>query len=189
MFNLLASQATLVAVFNDCSSTELDNIGNNLKLTTKCLNIDVKELQANRKTFGKLIPDVDNHTGSLSDGDLASLTNKQLLLSQENLISAVNTLCLTEAIMVRNNFINCLELIEEEAFIAPVATKLAVTKSLKATNNEKNNVAPINLSQIKQTLASALSSQEEKNQQIKNKLNALSPAKVSSLTQDKVEGL
>jgi hypothetical protein len=189
MFNLLATQAKLQAVFNDCSNTELENIRNNLKLTVAQLNVDAKELQSNRKTFGKVIPKAKSEITTLNSDELAKLTNKQLLLNQDHLIDAVNTLCLTEVIVVRHNFINCLELIDDEDVPAPIMTKLAATKPLKPASSEKNNVAPIHLSQIKQKLASALISQEEKRQQVKNKLNALSSSKVTPLKQDKVEGL
>ena len=189
MFNLLATQAKLQAVFSDCSNTELDNIRDNLKLTIAQLNIDAKELQSNRKTFGKVMPKVKSEITALSSDELAKLTNKQLLLNQEHLIDAVNTLCLTEVIVVRHNFINCLELIDDEDVPVAITTTLEATNPSKPASSEKNNVAPIHLSQIKQKLANALISQEEKRQQVKNILNALSSSKVTPLKQDKVEGL
>jgi hypothetical protein len=182
MFNLLSNQTKLLKLVNNYTEQEFGIVCTNLKLTIELLSISANDLLANRRTYGFLLPQSDAVKIRNSEEPLMAI-NARLLLEQKNLISAINTLCLTEAIMVRDNFINCLELLneqnDEDEKTKEVEQKTIIkTTPEKSTErvvvvNEKSNVSPIRLTEIKQRLAQAVQVSAEKQDSIKNHLNNL----------------
>lgn len=182
MFNLLSNQTKLLKLVNNYTEQEFGIVCTNLKLTIELLSISASDLLANRRTYGLLLPTEDVVTKKLSSKEPSIKINTQLLLEQKNLISAINTLCLTEAIMVRDNFINCLELLNEQddedenSYKVKQQTLINTPteqSSEKIVVSEKNNVSPIRLTEIKQRLAQAVQTSAEKQDGIKNRLNKL----------------
>jgi hypothetical protein len=125
-----------------------------------------------------------------------------ILLKKPLLITVINTLCLSEAMMVKANFINCLVMnsvgdqAELEAELNSFASSNELQSSDKASNAvtqktkallensasasetlNKNNVSPIRLTQIKQTFTTAVNAPAKSaiktNEDIKHKLNSL----------------
>jgi hypothetical protein len=183
MFNLLSNQTKLLTFISNYTKSELEIVCTNLTRTIELLNISARELLANRRTYGVLLPQ-DDAVKTLSGEEPLMVIKAQLLLEQKNIISAINTLCLTEAIMVRDNFINCLDLISEqndenedkknnevEQKVAIAITSEQSTETIAV--NEKSNVSPIRLTEIKQRLAQAVQVSSEKQNGIKNRLNQL----------------
>ena len=183
MFNLLSNQTKLLTFISNYTKSELEIVCTNLTLTIELLNISARELLANRRTYGVLLPQ-DDAVKTLSGEEPLMVIKAQLLLEQKNIISAINRLCLTEAIMVRDNFINCLDLISEqndenedkknnevEQKVAIAITSEQSTETIAV--NEKSNVSPIRLTEIKQRLAQAVQVSSEKQNGIKNRLNQL----------------
>ncbi len=181
MFNLLSNQTKLLKFISNYTEQEVKVVCRNLTLTVELLNASVDDLLANRRTYGVLLPQGDAIRTQNSEEALM-LINTQLLLDHKHIIRAINTLCLTEAIMVRDNFINCLEVINEENNEREISLHIK-QKSLKNNTQEqstvtivvskKSNVSPIRLTEIKQRLAQAVQTSEDKKEQVKNKLNKL----------------
>jgi len=170
MFNLLSNQAKLLTLLGSYSTEDLTIVSDNLKLTIKLLSHNVTQLLENRRAHGVLLPQADSLTLHLSDKEIQALDGKQIIIKQEYLISTINHFCLTEAIIVRDNFINCLEAITEEGCPIFPAT---IVKHEKTIALDKNNVSPIRLTEIKQRLAQAIQKTDKKQQQIKSRLNNL----------------
>lgn len=160
MFTLLANQTKLMDLLQNYSPQECEVVFANLKLTIELLNRCATELLANRRNYGVLLPQSDEKDKVLSGKKSKLVINKQLLLEEKTLIIAINSLCLTEAIIVRDNFSNCLELITEQNTETTVVT-------------EKSNVSPIRLTEIKQRLAKAVQISSNKQGDIKCRLNKL----------------
>lgn len=182
MFNLLSNQTKLLKLVSNYTEQEFGIVCTNLKLTIELLSISASDLLANRRTYGLLLPPADAVTKKLTSEEPSIEINPQLLLEHKNLISAINSLCLTEAIMVRDNFTNCLELLNEQNdedkktknVEQKTVIKTTPEKSTKSVVvNEKSNVSPIRLTEIKQRLAQAVQVSEDKKKQVKNKLNKL----------------
>ncbi|PKG86223.1 hypothetical protein CXF85_00455 [Colwellia sp. 75C3] len=183
MFNLLSNQKKLLKLVSNYTEQEFGIVCTNLKLMIELLSISTSDLLANRRTYGLLLPSADAGSKKLSSEKPSIKINAQLLLEQNNLISAINSLCLTEAIMVRNNFTNCLELLNEkndgDKKTKDVEQKTVIkTTPEKSTErvvivNEKSNVSPIRLTEIKQRLAQAVQVSAAKQDSIKNHLNNL----------------
>ena len=187
MFNLLSNQTSLLAVLSKSSKTDFEVINNNLQLTIKLLSRPANELLAHRKENGSILTQRDADITPLSNMQMQQLTLEQLLVEQGYILCAINSLCLTEAIIVRDNFINCLEIMETEIALPESKRSNNITYQQNETLVEKSNVAPIYLTQIKQKLAKALTAKEEKRQQVKAKLNALSTDNVSQIKPNKVQ--
>ena len=177
MFSLLSQQVKLLEQLNAYTATELKSVCKNITFILESLNIEVSQLLATRREHGVLLPYM-NKGRNLNVDEMNQLSLHQLLLNKSSLTQAVNTLCLSEAIVVRNNFNDCLESLAEkgdETFTALAGMNFTVDTSEKnhVGSTVKSNVSPIHLTQIKQRLAKATKSPSEKQIQVKNKLNSL----------------
>jgi len=180
MFNLLSNQTKLLKFVSNYTEQDFGIVCTNLKLTVELLSISTSDLLVNRRTYGLLLPPSDAGTKIKSSEEPFMVINAQLLLEKDNIICAINTLCLTEAIMVRDNFINCLEFIREHDGAKSIEEEqksvINITQEQSAEIviiNEKSNVSPIRLTEIKQRLAQAGQVSKEKRNSIKNRLNQL----------------
>lgn len=202
MFNLLSTPKQIEAELKGYSKKELDSVCKNMALIINALNVGVNQLLENRSIQGSFIPEMSKDDSRSNIDILEKLTLAQLLKSKTNLIKVINTLCLTEAVIVRDNFINCIESINDAdmktqpltPLIQPevvslsskelLSTPLFSNKSKVTTEEgsvktssekaiEKSNVSPIRLTEVKQRLAQAVSDSVEKQVQVKNKLNSL----------------
>ncbi len=175
MFNLLSNQTKLLTLLGCYSSQDIEVVSENLKLIIKLLSRSVTDLLEHRRISGVLLPQESNNIAELSHESIQALNCAQLLLNQEYLIKTINSFCLTEAIIIRNNFSNCLEFLTDEALqTSPLATIKEKKKETKNTNQvDTNNVSPIRLTEIKQRLAQAVQTPDNKKEQIKNRLNNL----------------
>jgi hypothetical protein len=182
MFTLLSNQAKLLTLLGYYSSQDLETVSANLKLTIKLLSHNVTELLDNRRVHGVLLPQEDP-AKNIQHQNIKTLSCEQLLLKQEYLINTINGFCLTEAIIVRDNFSNCLEFLAEEKFPTLPLAIVKQNKLEKVTITERDNVSPIRLTEIKQRLSQAVHSSENKHEQIKSRLNnLLAPSKTKTLT-------
>jgi hypothetical protein len=211
MLNILTDEQRLLAIFNNYNAEELNTACDNIKHVITALNQGATTLLANRRTHGILIVDGSIIKCPKNKGSLLDDTNKtpefhSILLEKALLISVMNTLCLSEAMLVKANFINCL-VINSDEFATELETELQthtdsneLKSSYKASHKEsngvieaikspveksaiatetlsKNNVSPIRLTQIKQTLTKAVNAPAKRsiktNEDIKHKLNSL----------------
>ena len=173
MFVHLSHQVTLIKQLNAYTDQEFGSAYNNITLVIESLNVEVSQLISYRREHGVLIPPT-HKDGSLNDARLNSLSLQELLLNKALLIQAVNTLCLSEAIVVRNALSNCLETIsEQKASIYNIIKTEEPVKINIEKPTDKPNISPIHLTQIKQRLAKANQETSDKQTKIKNKLNAL----------------
>jgi len=173
MFNLLSSQAKLLTLLGCYSNQDLETVSDNLKLTIKLLSHNVTDLLDNRRIHGVLLPQEVTEKRNSQHQEMKILSCEQLLLKQDYLINTINDFCLTEAIIVRDNFSNCLAFIAEESFPASPVVSVKENKVEKSVMAERNNVSPIRLTEIKQRLAQAVQTSENKHKQIKSRLNNL----------------
>lgn len=182
MFSLLTDQEELKTHLESLTDKEFKDCSNNLMLIITLLNGDVKELLVNRRVHGMLLPQQSQQLKADTSTDLSQVTLAQCINSQSLLTHAINSLCLTEAIVVRDNFINVLELISGEQFITEQINEQPINAECKV---EKSNVSPINLTAIKQRIEKANLDSNNKKDQIKNKLNSLlnTDAKKSNISQ------
>lgn len=174
MFNLLSSQTSLLTLLSKYSTQELEIVCDNLTLIIKRLSLSTTELLANRRNYSELLPQVNKVAGEETDADKTQvISSEQLLLDQNNLIKVINSFCLSEAVIVRNNFSNCLDFIVEQGVeILPIATVESEDSAI-SEGIRKSNVSPIRLAEIKQRLASAVQTRSAKQEQIKSRLNSL----------------
>lgn len=180
MFSLLSNKQRIFEQLSAFNSQDLTTAAENLTFVITSLKIEVSELLANRQKHGVLLPDENRKTDKPQFKDL---TLPQILLNHEELTATINTLCLTEAIIVRDSLSNCLTDLEEQGKLS--LTSLCHEKDTYITplnkesdkqaqkTSEKSNVSPIRLTQIKQRLALATKETSTKQTQIKEKLNAL----------------
>jgi len=179
MFNLLSSEKKCQKIMSSFTQKQLAIACSNLKLIIELLNTNTTDLLANRRDYGVLLPQGYTKKRSMSLEKLPAPTNEQLFMEQEYLIHAINALCLTEAILIRNNFSNCLaDILEEDEQIPPNKQNITLNNSTAQspeTNvvTEKSNVSPIRLTEIKQRLAQAAQSSTDKKDEVKNRLNKL----------------
>jgi len=172
MFNLLSSQTKLLTLLSQYPINELQVVCDNLKLITRLLNLNATELLANRRDYGVLLPQEDTINISIKK-EKPALPCNELLLDKRSLTKVINSFCLTEAILVRNNFSNCLDFITEQNIATQTIPVAKPANFDKTTDIEKSNVSPIRLTAIKQRLANAIQNPTEKQAQVKNKLNSL----------------
>lgn len=219
MFDILTDEQRLLTIFNNFNAEELSTACDNIKHVITALNQGATTLLANRRTYGALIVEGNiikhpKNKGALLDDMNKSPELQNILLQKPLLISVINTLCLSEAMLVKANFINCLvinsvdEQGELEAELNSFASSNELQSSDKASNvvsqktkallensasasetPNKNNVSPIRLTQIKQTLTKAVNAPAKSaiktNEDIKHKLNSLlnkPTAKTTELT-------
>tara|TARA_R100001377_G_scaffold8254_1_gene4320 strand:- start:2090 stop:2638 length:549 start_codon:yes stop_codon:yes gene_type:complete len=171
----------LLTLLSNFSTQELEAVCVNFKLTIRLLEQSVTELLENRRLHGALLPRENKSIDKVINKGIQKLSYEQILLEKEYLIMTINELCLTEAIIVRDNFSNCLEFITAQELQSSSVKKL-VNNTL-ATNKEsgadtaaiieKSNISPIRLTEIKQRLAQALIISDDKKEQVKSKLNEL----------------
>lgn len=175
-------------MLSNLSTEELKIVSVNLKMTITLLNQSVTKLLENRRLHGVLLPNesdsIDKAVHKLSQ----NLNCKQVLLEKVYLVITINKLCLTEAILVRDNFSNCLEFITERRI--QKSSILPVKFSTDSTNNEvvigrvahiaKSNISSIRLTEIRQKLAQALAPAETNKERVKSTLNKLAVAKKSA---------
>jgi hypothetical protein len=207
MFDILTDEQRLLTIFNNFNAEELSTACDNIKHVITALNQGATTLLANRRTHGALIVEGNiikhpKNKGALLDDMNKSPELQKILLQKPLLISVINTLCLSEAILVKANFINCLVInsvgdqAELEAELNSFASSNELQSSDKASNAvtqktkallensasasetlNKNNVSPIRLTQIKQTLTKAVNAPAKSaiktNEDIKHKLNSL----------------
>ena len=196
MFIALSNQATLLALFKAYTTQERDMVLGHLNTLINALNLPVDDLLDNRRKHGLLLPALllpkaTKQNNTMSDKALQALSTKELLLNQSYLIQAINTFCLSEAVLVRDNFSNCIEIFMdiEPSPITVNSVTAAQNENIKSSENkdsvEKNNVSPIRLTAIKQRLAQAAKDSADKQAQIKNRLNSLLTPAVTVLPTDK----
>jgi hypothetical protein len=211
MFDILTDEQRLLTIFNNFNAEELSTACDNIKHVITALNQGATTLLANRRTYGALIFEGNISKHPKSKGVLLDNTNKSpelhnILLKKPLLITVINTLCLSEAMLVKANFINCLvinsadEQAELEAELNSFAssnelqssyksgdkasntatqkTKTSLENSASASETQnKNNVSPIRLTQIKQTLTKAVNAPAKSaiktSEDIRHKLNSL----------------
>ena len=211
MLNVLINEQKLLTIFNHFNAEELSTACDNIKHVITALNQGATTLLANRRTHGALIVEgnIIKHPKS-NDGLLDDMNKspelQNILLQKPLLISVINTLCLSEAMLVKANFINCLVMnsvgdqAELEAELNSFASRNELQSSDKSSDKasntatqktkallensasasetlNKNNVSPIRLTQIKQTLTKAVNAPAKSaiktNDDIKHKLNSL----------------
>ena len=190
MFNLLSNQTKLLKFVSNYTEQDFGIVCTNLKLTIELLSTSTSDLLVNRRTYGLLLPPSGAGTKIKGSEEPFMVINAQLLLEKDNIICAINTLCLTEAIMVRDNFINCLEFIREHDGAKSIEQEqksvINITQEQSAEIviiNEKSNVSPIRLTEIKQRLAQASQVSKEKRNSIKNRLNQLLDKPTATISQ------
>jgi len=215
MLDILTNEQKLLTIFNHFNAEELSTACDNIKHVITALNQDATTLLANRRAYGALIIEENIIKQHKNYNDVLNDTNKLpelhgILLEKLLLISVINTLCLSEAMLVKANFINCL-IINSDKFTTELDTGIdtelqthtdsnelqssykssdkasnAVTQKTKALLEKsasasetlsKNNVSPIRLTQIKQTLTKAFNAPAKSaiktNEDIKHKLHSL----------------
>ena len=207
MLDILTNEQKLLTIFNHFNAEELSTACDNIKHVITALNQEATTLLANRRTYGALIIEENIIKQPKNYNDLLDDTNKlpelnNILLEKVLLISVMNTLCLSEAMLVKANFINCLIINSDKftteldtgidtelqthtdsnelktSYAEPQIIKASLEKSATDTETlNKNNVSPIRLTQIKQTLAKAIDAPAKvpikTNEDIKHKLNSL----------------
>jgi hypothetical protein len=171
LFNLLSSQPELLSLLSRYTTLELEIVSDNINLIINLLSDNIDELIENRRVTGILLSHKSNKMAD--DENTKLLGCEQVLLEEAHLINTINTLCLTEAILVRNNFSNCLEILTDNVQQPSLVMTKSQNKAVKVSTAGKNNVSPIRLTEIKQRLAQAVLLPEEKQKQIKNRLNNL----------------
>jgi uncharacterized membrane-anchored protein YjiN (DUF445 family) len=190
------SEKQVVNILTKSSETETALIIDNIKKLNDLLNSDVNELLANRKKTGSLLLIQSNASKAVTPIK-KEVTLVEALSDGALLISEVNKLCLTEAIIVRDSLINAIDIYNEvnniplnvsqeplkkveSVSLEPVQKSIITADTLNTshtlntnTNNINNNVLPIHLVEVKQRLSKALQTDNEKRSDIKKKLNAL----------------
>lgn len=176
MFIQLSDHKKILSCLQSLSNAELSFAIVNLTKMIASLSIDARELLANRRNYGRLLSSdySDASTGLFTERKLSTL-----LTCEQQLTNAINTLCLTEAIIVRDHFSYCLETIAEQGL--PAQVKPTIVQDTPSAIR-KNNISSIRLAKIKQKLAQAVKTQQEKQELVKNKLNKLliQPATITS---------
>lgn len=177
MFTLLSDQKNVLTHLQTLSATDLRVATTNLTTMISALNVDVTELLANRKKYGVLLGE---HSTGLANNESLETKFTTILTCENHLMRAINTLCLTEAILVRDVFSNALEIIIDSEEFDLSSSNDQVTHQVDNNENKQqsqslpiNNVAPIHLNDVKQRLTQALQPQTQQHEHIKNKLNAL----------------
>jgi len=178
MFTILSNEAKLMSIVRQATTEEHVEIKRNFEQIIELLSAPVAELLANRRHCGVLLPQVSaniTHSNDVSENTTIGLS---VLLNQASLIQCINMLCLTEAVIVRDNFDNCLELPAFSAMkkndIANVnETSSDITQAEEGVPTSKNNISPIRINEVKNRLTQAILSPEQQKVAIKNKLNAL----------------
>ncbi|TPH15092.1 hypothetical protein [Litorilituus lipolyticus] len=179
MFTILSNEAKLISFLQQATHEECVEIKNNFEQVIELLSAPVAELLANRRHYGVLLP--QGNTNLPHSNDVAENTTLTLsvLLNEASLIQCINMLCLTEAVIVRDNFDNCLEL---TIFNSTPKTgtgnntpnSKSNSKMVQRVNDEQiNNVSPIRINEVKQRLTQAMDYSDDQKAQIKNKLNKL----------------
>ncbi|KGJ87032.1 hypothetical protein ND2E_0439 [Colwellia psychrerythraea] len=157
----------------------------NFELTVKLLNQSVTKLLENRRLHGVLLPNEGESINKAVHKLSQNLSCEQVLLEKEYLVITINKLCLTEAVLVRDNFSNCLEFITErklqKSSSSPVKHSTASNSNDvaigKVAHIARSNISPIRLTEIRQKLAHALEPAETKKERVKSTLNKLAVAK------------
>ncbi|TYK65842.1 hypothetical protein [Colwellia echini] len=203
MFTLLSNPKQIHLLCNDFSNQEVDTLCNNMALIVTALSLDVNQLLDNRRTHNALITQAENIKVDVSEDELYQMGLAKILSNHDYLVQAINTLCLTEAIIVRDNFSNCIETLSlsnlktntltsastntdnnkqlqhtifskiEDNPVPKSVSKIKSSIENSAENASNSNVSSIHLAQIKQRLANAALESEHKKEQVKNKLNGL----------------
>ncbi|PKI14084.1 hypothetical protein CXF71_15995 [Colwellia sp. 12G3] len=173
MFDLLSSQVKLLTLLSNYSTQEFDAVSDNFKLTIKLLNQSPTELLDNRRIHGALLPQEGKCNDNLEHENIQGLRCEAVLLNKDYLIKKINTFCLSEAIIVRDNFSNCLEIILDQNLVILPAADMKKNNIEKTKIIERSNVSPIRLTEIKQRLAQAVQVSTDKQDAIKNRLNKL----------------
>lgn len=171
----------MLTLLSNFSTQELEAVCVNFKLTISLLEQSVTELLKNRQVHGALLPRENKSIEKAIHKGTKKLSYEQILLEKEYLIMTINELCLTEAIIVRDNFSNCLEFITAQELPSSSVKQLvanALPKNKESGTDtagiiEKSNISPIRLTEIKQRLAQALITSDDKKEQVKSKLNKL----------------
>lgn len=165
MFKQLSEQSQVLTSLRALPISEFTVAKKNLTKLIQLLSVDAVTLLANKRNFGALL----TCEATMVCKQLPLIELSTLLINEEQLTTVINTLCLTEAIIVRDNFSNVLEEVSEAIEVAQSLTKSTVVKA----QVPKNNIAPIHLVDVKQRLAQALQVKAEQRIDIKNKLNSL----------------
>lgn len=196
MFNLLSNQSHLVKHLNALNEQELAQAKDNLQQLVSSLSVPAAKLLMNRKATGNMLAQHCELAENIS-------STSEILLSKDALINQINQLCLTEAVVVRDTFENCLEVITSQVTITSqtaTASHQAIPAQEANVSQEtnirqeataevtvikplnKNNVSPIRLGEIKQRLAQAVETDNHQKQAVKAKLNGLLKPKSDSIS-------
>lgn len=185
MFSLLSHQEKLLEQLEGYSDQEREYAVTNMQFVIDSLCVESSQLVLKKRNHGIIIP-VNNANSAPVELEKAQTTSlQQLLIAKVSLVNAINALCLSEAIAVRNNFSNCMEELIERG-IAPPSTIIEkrlsnhsaigsgkISDEVTNKSVERNNVSPIRLTQIKQRLAKAVQENSNKKEEVKDKLNSL----------------
>ncbi|GAA0811154.1 hypothetical protein GCM10009111_03230 [Colwellia asteriadis] len=182
MFTYLSDLKQVTQLLTSFSAKELKIATDNINALDKRLSTPVIELLENRKKHGKLFIDQAVAAEGIA---IEKATLSLLLLNNNALAHHVNRLCLSEAVIVRDTLLNGLDMLAiamNEHAIKKQAVKTLRSRLLSHEKNEPikdlsqtataNNVMPIQLLEVKQRLANALTDETSKNSAIKNKLNS-----------------
>lgn len=171
----------MLTLLSNLSTEELAIVSVNFKLTIKLLNQSVTKLLENRRLHGVLLPNEGKSINKVVHKLFQNLSCEQVLLEKEYLVITINKLCLTEAVLVRDNFSNCLEFITErklqKSSISPVKLRTVSNSNDvaigKMAHIAKSKISPIRLTEIRLKLAQALEPAENKKERVKATLNKL----------------
>jgi len=182
MFNQLSKETKILASLQSLSASELTLAIANLNKLITLLSVDPTILLSNRRTFGTLLTCqsvTTNHSFEV-------VALNSLFTDEEKLTTVINTMCLTEAIIVRDTLDNALEVIagsvvpnkrtpnkDIKIVLTAINTIKTNDKKLSAIQLPLTNVAPIHLADVKQRLTQALQPREKQQVEIRNTLNAL----------------
>jgi hypothetical protein len=174
MFNQLSNQKVLSQYFQSISTAEKKLVSELMHQVIDSLSLPAKELLANRREHGTLIP--------IKNRRLNESQSIETILSSDNeLYSFINGLCLTEAILVRDNFVNVLEEVtifqyQKVYSNASVDEEISTEPQNELPKNNvevKNNVSPIKLTKIKHRLSDAIKNSNDQKESIRCNINSL----------------
>ncbi|RHW77776.1 hypothetical protein [Colwellia sp. RSH04] len=178
MFTILSSEAKLKSTLQQTTPQERIIIKDNFTHVIALLSAPTAELLANRRQQGVLLPQESDHEFMPAQLNEITVFDVFLLKNISHLIAYINTLCLTEAVLVRDNFDNCLELplftsIEQEPKSCVNEKSRNVKSPVEDVSLSSNNISPIRINEVKNRLTQAIESSEQQELAIKEKLNAL----------------
>jgi len=194
MFTILSNEAKLINVLQLSKAQEIADIKVNFEHVIQLLSVPTAELLTNRRQHGVLLPQSVENTLCMSFDSESPADVLSVLQKQSSIISYINSLCLTEAVIIKDNFDNCLELpiFKATSLCHPKATssktanettsaiinlpaseEVAIVPPKAELKESVNNVSPIRINEVKNRLTQAIETSEQQKDEVKQKLNAL----------------